>query len=83
MRAGSRPGRVVQMPDEQKTGGGRASFGEELRGVVSRAEEELQRLIRTVNDEVVPDVRRQSSSVLRSAADRLREMAESLDKRTP
>ncbi len=71
------------MPDEQKAGGARSTFGDELRGVVTRAEEELNRLIRTVNNEVLPDVRRQSSSVLRSAADRLREMAESLDKRTP
>ncbi len=71
------------MADERKAGAGRASFGEEVRGVVSRAEDELQRLIRTVNDEVVPDVRRQGSLVLRSAAERLKEMAESLDKRTP
>ncbi len=71
------------MPDEQKTGSGRTAFGDEIRSVVTRAEEELNRLIRQVNDEVVPDVRRQGSSVLRSAADRLREMAESLDKRTP
>ncbi len=71
------------MADEQRTGGGRTTFGDELRSVVTRAEEELNRLIRTVNDEVVPDVRRQGSSVLRSASERLREMAESLDKRTP
>ena len=71
------------MPDEQRTGAGRTSFGDEIRSVVTRAEDELNRLIRTVNEEVVPDVRRQGSSVLRSAADRLREMAESLDKRTP
>ena len=69
------------MADERRTETGRPSFGEEVRSVVARAESELQRLIRTVNDEVVPDVRRQSSTVLRGAAERLREMAESLDRK--
>ncbi len=44
-----------------------------------RAEAELQRLIRYMNDEVVPDVRRHSSSALRSAAEQLRLLAQTLD----
>ncbi len=74
------------MPEEYKaapTPGSRPSFGDEVRSVIARAEEELSRLVRTVNDEVVPDVRRQGSTALRSAAERLRELAERLDDRRP
>ena len=44
-----------------------------------RADAEVQRLIRYMNDEVVPDVRRHSSTALRSAAEQLRALAQTLD----
>lgn len=45
-----------------------------------RLERETENFIRYINDEVVPEVRRHSSRGLRTAADKLREFAEYLDK---
>ena len=47
----------------------------------ARAEAEVRRLIEYMNDEVVPDVRKQSSTALRAAADRLHELAQTLDRK--
>ena len=46
-----------------------------------RAEAEVRKMIEYLNDEVVPDVRKHSSTALRAAADRLRTLAQSLDDR--
>lgn len=49
-----------------------------------RIEEELHRLVRYIDDEVVPEVRRNGSSALRSAATRLQDLAQRMDdSRTP
>jgi bisphosphoglycerate-dependent phosphoglycerate mutase len=56
-----------------------ADWEGKVQDAAARAEAELQRLIRYMNDEVVPDVRRHSSVALRTAADRLRELAQTLD----
>jgi hypothetical protein len=45
-----------------------------------RVEEELQKVIAYLNDEVVPEVRRNSSKALRAAADQLAKLAEHLDR---
>lgn len=45
-----------------------------------RLERETENFIRYINDEVVPEVRRHSSRGLRTAADKLRDFAEYLDK---
>ena len=50
-----------------------------LQDAAKRAEEELHRLVRFLDDEVVPEVRRNSSSALRAAAVRLQKLAESMD----
>ena len=50
-----------------------------LRGAGERLEEELQRAIRYLEDEVVPEVRRNSSAGLRALSERLGKMAEQLD----
>ncbi len=63
--------------------GDRKEFSEEVRQATARAEEELQRLIRYLNDEVVPDVRRHSSAALRSAAEGLHKLAGKMDDRRP
>ena len=52
-----------------------AQFG----NVGPRIEEEVRRVITYLNDEVVPQVRRNSSSALRSAAEQLSRLAEHLD----
>ncbi len=62
---------------------GKPGFSEEVNAVAAKVELELDRLIRYLNDEVVPDVRRHSSTALRTAAERLRELAETLDNRRP
>lgn len=46
----------------------------------NRLERETENFIRYINDEVVPEVRRHSSHGLRTAADKLRDFAEYLDK---
>lgn len=61
------------------TGAPRSHFEQDLRSAAARAEEELQRLIRYMNDEVVPDVRRHSSAALRSASEGLRSLAEKME----
>ena len=50
-----------------------------LRGAGERIEEELRRAVRYIDDEVVPEVRRNSSAALRAAADRLQKLAEQVD----
>lgn len=45
-----------------------------------RVEEELKRVIAYLNDEVVPEVRENSSRALKSAADQLARLAERLDR---
>ena len=72
------------VPESSHAGPGRvADFSEEVRQATARAEEELQRLIRYLNDAVVPDVRRHSSSALHAAADGLRKLAQKMDDRRP
>ena len=50
-----------------------------LRGASERVEEELRRAVRYIDDEVVPEVRRNGSAALRAAADRLHKLAEQID----
>ena len=64
---------------EKPTGAPRSNFEQDFRNAAARAEEELQRLIRYMNDEVVPDVRRHSSVALRSASESLRSLAEKME----
>ena len=50
-----------------------------LREAGERIEEELRRAVRFIDEEVVPEVRRNSSAALRTASDRLRKLAERMD----
>jgi hypothetical protein len=54
-------------------------FDQRLHAAAARAEEELHRFVRYLDDEVVPEVRRNSSTALRAAAVRLQKLAESMD----
>ena len=45
----------------------------------NQIEDELRRAVRFIDEEVVPEVRRNGSSALRLAADRLRSLAAHLD----
>ncbi|MGH9523980.1 MAG: hypothetical protein ACRD3E_15770 [Terriglobales bacterium] len=55
-------------------------MNETIGEATQRLERETENFIRYINDEVVPEVRRHSSRGLRTAADKLREFAEFLDK---
>jgi hypothetical protein len=46
-----------------------------------RMDEEIERLIGYINDEVVPSVRQHSTKGLRIAADRLRQFADYMDEK--
>lgn len=50
-----------------------------LREAASHAEAEVQRLVGYLNDEVVPDVRRNGSAALKLAAAELQRLAERMD----
>jgi hypothetical protein len=47
----------------------------------TRVEEDLRRVISYINDEVVPDVRRNGSEALRAAAAELQRLAQRMDER--
>jgi hypothetical protein len=55
------------------------SFDQRLQEAARRAEEELRRFVRYLDDEVVPEVRRNSSSALRTAALHLQKLADNMD----
>lgn len=50
-----------------------------LREAANQMEDELKRLVSYVNDEVVPDVRRNGSSALRVAATELQRLAQRME----
>lgn len=59
-----------------------------LHDAARRAEDELRRFVSYLDEEVVPEVRRNSSTALRAAAVRLQKLADSMeearnDKNTP
>ena len=47
----------------------------------TRVEEDLRKVIQYINDEVVPDVRRNGSEALRAAATELQKLAQRMDER--
>ena len=54
-----------------------------LQEAAATVEDELRRVITYINDEVVPEVRQNSSSALRSAAAELERLARRMDDHTP
>ncbi len=71
--------------DEQAaTSGGRfEEFGRKVDaqfGGTPRIEQEVRRVIAYLNDQLVPEVRRESSGALRSAAQQLSRLAEALER---
>ena len=53
----------------------------QVRDAAARAEEELRRVVTYINDEVVPDIRRNGSEALRFAASELQKLAQRMDDR--
>lgn len=50
-----------------------------IREASSQLEEELRKAVRFLDDEVVPELRKNGSAALRTASDQLRKLAEKLD----
>ena len=72
----------------QDTGAARVRFknfgrkiDEHFSEALPRVEEEVKRVIAYLNDEVVPQVRENSSQALRVAAEQLTKLAENLDRK--
>ncbi len=57
------------------------NWNDKVQDVADRAEAEVRRVIHYLNDEVVPDVRKHSSTALRAAAEQLQALAKNLDDR--
>ena len=56
-----------------------SGWEQKLRDVGERVEEDLRWVVRYINDEVVPDVRRNGSAALRAAAIELQKLAQRMD----
>lgn len=61
-------------------GPGQGGLGSALEEAIARIEAELRQAIAYVNDNVVPQVRQESISAMRSAADALRGLADRFDR---
>jgi hypothetical protein len=57
------------------------SWEKKLHDAGVRVEEDLRKVIEFINDEVVPDVRRNGSVALKAAAKELQKLAERMDER--
>lgn len=60
---------------------GQKRWEQQLRDGTTRAEEELRRVLSYINDQVVPEVRRNGSEALRAAALELQKLAQKMDDR--
>lgn len=67
-------------PSSSETTGER--FNRKIEEAAKTLEQETEKFIRYINDEVVPDVRTHSSRGLRTASQKLREFADFLDKQS-
>jgi hypothetical protein len=65
-----------------KPGPNSPGWEERLHEAGNRMEEELKRVITYINDEVVPEVRRNGSDALRAAAQQMEKLAQKMDERS-
>ena len=56
-------------------------WGKHLQDAAGHVEEDLRRVVTFINDEVVPDIRRNSSHALRAAAVELEKLAAQMERR--
>jgi hypothetical protein len=69
----------MAMPENFERFGRKVDEG--LKDVMPKVESELKRVIGYINDEVVPEVRREGSDALRAAADQLKKLADYMDQK--
>ncbi len=67
------------MPNESPKQPWDARLRDAATHVTTQVEDDLRRLVTYVNDEVVPDVRRNGSSALRAAAQEFQRLAQRMD----
>jgi hypothetical protein len=60
-----------------------ARFGQRLEELMKQVEVELREAVTYVNDAVVPQVRRESVSAMRALSEKLRDLADRIDRETP
>jgi hypothetical protein len=65
-----------------KPGTNSPGWEDRLHEAGNRMEEELKRVITYINDEVVPEVRRNGSDALRAAAQQMEKLAQKMDERS-
>jgi hypothetical protein len=63
------------MPAEQQ----KRPWEQQLKDAASHLETDLRNVVKYINDEVVPDVRRNGSEALRAAAAELQKLAQRMD----
>jgi len=64
------------MPNEEPR-----PWEQQLREAAKHVEEDLRRVLSYINDEVVPDIRRNGSQALRAASEELQKLAQRMDDR--
>ena len=69
---------ATEPPDGRQVGA-RQPWETRLREAAGHVEDDLRRLVTYVNDEVMPDVRRNGSVALRSAANELQRLAQRME----
>ena len=67
------------MPDQQTREADPRRWGQQLQDATERVEEDLKRVVTYINNEVVPDIRRNGSQALRAAAAELQKLAQRMD----
>jgi len=60
---------------------GPTRWEQQVRDAALRVEEDLRRVVAYINDQVVPDIRRDGSQALRAAAEQLQQLAQRMDDR--
>jgi len=60
---------------------GPRGWEQQLREAAVRVEEDLRQVVTYINDEVVPDIRKNGSQALRAAAGELQKLAQRMDDR--
>lgn len=71
------------MSDEKTDNTGRTTFrtaGSKIDEAAERVEREAEQFIRYLNDEVVPAIRTQSTRALRTAAEKMQDFADYMEK---
>jgi hypothetical protein len=61
------------------TGDSKRPWEQSLRDAAAHLEDDLKKAVKYINDEVVPDVRRNGSEALRAAAVELHKLAQKMD----